>query len=63
MKLSNDGQEDDQISCFKPGKPCEASCEILNQQVKLLTDESLHIKPFFKDITDSDMEDEEIDEI
>ena len=55
--LPNDGQEDDQISCFKPGRPCEASREVLNQHMKLLTDESLHINPFSRDITDYDMED------
>ena len=46
----------------------------MNQQMKLLTDDSLHINPFSRDITDSDVEDaheetniiesdEEIDEI
>ena len=74
LALPHDGQEDDQISCFKPGRPCEAGREILNQKIKLLTDESLHINPFSRDITDSDVEDaieetyiiesdEEIDEI
>ena len=57
LTLPNDGQEDGQISCFKPGRLCEASRETLNQQMKLLTDESLHINPFCRDITDSDMED------
>ena len=55
--LRNDEQEDNQILCFKPRRPCEAGHEILNQQMKLLTDESLHISPFSRDITDSDMED------
>ena len=74
LKLPNDGRKDDQISCFKPGGPCEADREILNHQLKPLTDESLHINPFSRDITDSDVEDsndetsiiesdEEIDEI
>ena len=74
LTLPNDRQEDNQISCFKPGRPYEVGREILNQQTKLLTDESLHINPFSRDITDSDMEganeetniiesDEEIDEI
>ena len=45
LRLTNDGQEDNQISRFKPGRPCEAGREILNQQMKLLADESLHIKP------------------
>ena len=45
LTLSNEGQEDNQILCFKPGRPSEAGREFLNQQVKFLTDESLHIKP------------------
>ena len=57
LTLPNDGQEDDQISCFKPGRPSEAGREILNQQMKLLTDESFHINPFSRDITDSNMQD------
>ena len=57
LTLPNDGQKDGQISCFKLARPCEAGREILNKQMKLLTDESLHINPFSRDITDSDMED------
>ena len=57
LTLPNDGQEDNQISCFKPGRPCEAIREVLNQHMKLLTDERLHINSFSLDITDSDMED------
>ena len=57
LTLPNDGQEVNQISCLKPGRPCEAGREILNQQMKLLSNENLHINPFSRDITDSDMED------
>ena len=57
LTLPNDEQEDNQISCFKPGRPCEAIREVLNQHMKLLTDERLHINSFSLDITDSDMED------
>ena len=70
LKLPNDGQKNNQISCFKPGGPCEADREILNHQLKPLADESLHINQFSRDITDSDVEDSndetrvvEIDEI
>ena len=44
LTLPNDGQEDDQISCFKLGRPCEAGREILNQQMKLLTIVTRQIK-------------------
>ena len=44
LTLPNDGQEDDQISCFKPGRTCEAGREILNQQMKLLTIVTRQIK-------------------
>ena len=53
----NDEQGDNQISCFKPGRPCKGDRKILNQEMKLLTDYSLHINQFFRDISDSDMED------
>ena len=53
----NDEQGDNQISCFKPGRPCKGDWKILNQEMKLLTDYSLHINQFFRDISDSDMED------
>ena len=62
LTLPNDGQEDDQISCFKPGRPCKASCEILNQEMKLLTDESLHINLFSWDMEDSDTDMEDANE-
>ena len=74
LTLPNDKQEDNQILCFKPGRPYEGDRKILNQDMKLLTDYSLHINPFSRDIADTDMEDaneetniiesdEEIDEI
>ena len=57
LTLPNRKQGDNQISCFKPGRPCKGDRKILNQEMKLLTDYSLHMNPFSRDISDSDMED------
>ena len=69
-------KEDNQISCFKPGRLCEVGRQILNQQIKLLIDEShgdssTHLREIFtvSDVKDEDKEtniierDEEIDKI
>ena len=58
LTLPNGRQKEDQISCFKLGRPCAAGCQTLNQQMKLLTDERLHINPFSQYITiNSDIKD------
>ena len=58
MTLSNNRQEDSQVSCFKSGgRPRECDGEIVERQIKLLTYERLHKKSFSPDFTDSDIAD------
>ena len=53
MTLATDGSEDDEITCFKVGKPCESGRKVLDEQMKLLNcPESRDIDPFLVDEDD-----------
>ena len=54
------GNDDYEISCFKPGKPCADDLKLLEQQMAALCDAQQDQNPF--DITDSNVEDANIEE-
>ena len=56
LTVTVDGSEDDEISCFKPDKPCSDGRKRLSDQMCLLNDTSLDQDPF-QSPTESDIED------
>lgn len=55
LMLNADRLEENYILCFKLIKPCETGYSILNQEMKLLINKSIHTNPFIA--TNSYMED------
>ena len=55
MNLHNNASQDDQIHCFKEGKPCEAGAAIFKEQQAIMDDPSLKTNPFLE-ISESDVE-------
>ena len=55
LTVNVDGSEDQEISCFKPDKPCANGRKILEEQMLLINEKSLFIDPFAA--TDSDIKD------
>ena len=53
LTLATDGSEDEEITCFKEGKPCAAGKRVLEEQMKLFNNpESRDINPFLVDDND-----------
>ena len=55
LNLPNNGSQDDQIHCFKEGKPGEADAAMFKEQLAIMDDPSLKINPFLE-ISESDIE-------
>lgn len=53
--INDNGEENDQISCFKPGKPCAEGSKVLKEQMTIFSEQQNTVNPF--EITDSDVED------
>ena len=55
LTFDDNGKDDQQISCFKPGKPCAERYKVLKEQMTIFSEQQ-NIANTFK-ITDSDVED------
>ena len=51
----NNGEDDEQISCFKPGKPFVEGYKVLKEQITIFSEQQNTTNAF--EITDSDVED------
>ena len=54
LTIDDNGEEDEQISCFKPGKLSTEGYKVLKKQMKILRDQQNTDNPF--EITESDVE-------
>ena len=54
LTIADNGDEDDQISCFKPGTPCAEGYKVLKEQMTIFSGQQDTTNPF--EITDSDVE-------
>ena len=55
LTIDNNGEDDEQISCFEPGKPCAEGYKVLKEQMTIFTEQQNTANPF--EITDFDVED------
>ena len=55
LTIDNNGKDDEQISCFKPGKPCAEGYKVLKKQMTIFSEQQNTANAF--EITDSDVED------
>ena len=53
--IDDNGEDDEQISCFKPGKPCAEGYKVLKEQMTIFSEQQNTANAF--EITDSDVED------
>lgn len=60
LTIDVNGNEDHEISCFKPGKPCADGSKVLEEQIAAFSDADQYQNPFY--ITASDVEDANIEE-
>ena len=64
VSLPLDGSEDEKISCFKPGRPCEAGRAELQRRIQLSEELAQQEDPFAitsQDVTDAVPEEHLID--
>ena len=54
LTIDDNGGEDNQISCFKPGSPCAEGYKVLKDQMTIFSKQQSTANPF--EITDSDVE-------
>ena len=54
LTIDDNGEEDEQISCFKPGKLSAEGYKVLKEQMKIFTDQQNTDNPL--EITESDVE-------
>ena len=55
LTIDDNGEDDEQISCFKPGKPCAEGYKVLKEQMTIFSEQQNTANAF--EITDSDVED------
>ena len=55
LTIDDNGEDDEQISCFKPGKPCAEGYKVLKEQMNIFSEQQNTANAF--EITDSDVED------
>ena len=55
LTIDYNGKDDEQISCFKPGKPCAEGYKVLKEQMTIFSEQQNTANAF--EITDSDVED------
>ena len=55
LTIDDNGDEDEEISCFKPKRPCAEGYKVLKEQMTIFEDQQGYENPF--EITDSDVED------
>ena len=55
LTIDGNGEGDEQISCFKPGKPCAEGYKVLKKQMTIFSEQQNTANAF--KITDSDVED------
>ena len=55
LTIDDNGGEDKQISCFKPGRPCAEGYKVLKEQMMIFSEQKKKDNPF--EITKSDVED------
>ena len=55
LKIDGNGEDDEKISCFKPGKPCAEGYKVLKEQMTIFSEQQNTANTF--EITDSDVED------
>ena len=53
--IDDSGEDDEQISCFKPRKPCAEGYKVLKEQMTIFSEQQNTANAF--EITDSDVED------
>ena len=55
LTIDDNGDKDDQISCFKLGRPCADGCKVLKEQVMIFSEQKNMHNLF--EITESKVED------
>ena len=55
LTIDDNDKDDEQISCFKPGKPCAEGYKVLKEQMTIFSEQQNTANTF--EITDSDVED------
>ena len=55
LKIDDNGEEVQQISCLKPGRPCAEVYKVLEEQMMFFSEQQNTDNPF--EITESDVED------
>ena len=55
LTVDDNGEDDEQISCFKPGKPCAEGYKVLKEQMTIFSEQQNTANAF--EITNSDVED------
>ena len=55
LTIDDNGEDDTQISYFKPGKPCAEGYKVLKEQMTIFSEQQNTANAF--EITDSDVED------
>ena len=55
LTIDNNGEDDEQISCFKPGKPCAEGYKVLKEQMTIFSEQQNTANAF--EITSSNVED------
>ena len=51
LTIDDNGEDDEQISCFKPGKPCAERYKVLKEQMTIFSEQQNTANAF--EITDS----------